>query len=177
MRVATRQHIRRALRQHQDGMTLLEVMIAVAIMGFGLLGLGILQAKSIAQGQSSYFRGIAADLGNDLADRIRAVRTPFMVSTDATAKPGKPPDFSKCTQSGATVACANQEADRNTYQTLVGTEMQTWLDALRAQLPNATYTLVRATSASDDYFRYTLTITWLDDRTNGSNTSYSVVIE
>jgi type IV pilus assembly protein PilV len=75
------------------------------------------------------------------------------------------------------VTCAAQETDRNTYQTLVGTEMQSWFTALRAQLPDASFTLTQATSASDDYLRYTLTITWLDDRTNNSNTSYSVVIE
>ena len=158
-------------------MTLLEVMIAVVILGFGLLGLGVLQAKSIAMGQSSYFRSIAADMGNDLADRIRAQRTPFMVSTDATVTPKKPPDFSRCTQSSATVTCATQVTGRTTDESFLTSEMQTWLDALRAQLPNASYTLAQATSASTDYLRYTLTITWLDNRQDNSSTSYSVVIE
>jgi type IV pilus assembly protein PilV len=158
-------------------MTLLEVMIAVIILGFGLLGLGVLQAKSIAMGQSSYFRSIAADMGNDLADRIRAQRTPFMVSTDATVTPKKPPDFAKCTQSTATVTCVTQGLDRTTDETFLTSEMQTWLDTLRAQLPNGTYTLAQASSASTDYLRYTLTITWLDNRRDASTTSYSVVIE
>jgi len=165
------------MKQQQGGMTLLEVMVAIIILGFGLLGLGVLQARSITMGQSSYFRSVAVDLGNDLGDRIRAVRTPIMVSSGADPKPGKPPDFSKCTQSDATVTCATQETGRTTYQTLVNSEMLDWLTALRAQLPNARYTLTSAASSSTDYFRYTLTITWLDSRQDNTDTSYSVVIE
>lgn len=176
MNTQTRRRGRRGIRL-QTGMTLLEVMIAVVILGFGLLGLGVLQARSVAQGQSSFFRTIAADLGNDLADRIRATRTPFMVSDGATVKPAKPPDFSKCTQSGGTVTCTAQDTDRNSYGTLAGTEMQAWFTALRAQLPNASFTLAAVTSASDDYLRYTLTITWRDNRQDNSDISYSVVIE
>ena len=165
------------MKQQQGGVTLLEVMVAIIILGFGLLGLGVLQAKSIAMGQSSYFRSVAVDLGNDLGDRIRAVRTPIMVSSDAATKPGKPPDFSKCTQSGADVICDGQETGRTTYESLVNSEMQGWFTALRAQLPSASYALTKVASSSTDYFRYTLTITWLDSRRDNTNTSYSVVIE
>lgn len=167
------------MKQLQSGASLIEAMIAILIIGFGLLGMAGLQAESIAFNQSAYYRSIAADLGTDLAERIRAVRTPFMASVDANPRPGKPPDFSKCVQNGAGVpVCANQDVDRNTYEVLANAEMTAW-DALRvSQLPSgSSYTLVAVASGSSDYLRYTLTLTWPDSRKDNSNTSYSVVIE
>jgi type IV pilus assembly protein PilV len=159
----------------QSGMSLLEVMIAIFLLAFGLIGLGATQSKSIVMNQSVFYRSIAVDLGNDLADRIRAVRTPFIVSVGATVTPDKPADFSKCSPNPA--SCASQEADRNTYQTLVNAEMLEWSNVLKSQLPTASFTLVAVPSASPDYFRYTLTITWLDNRKDNSTSTYSVVIE
>jgi type IV pilus assembly protein PilV len=172
------------MKQQQQGMSLVEVMVAVVILGLGLLGLGAMQSKAVAMNQSAYYRSIAADLGTNLADRIRAVRTPYVANADANPKPGKPPDFSKCPQKVADldlVECANQDADRATYQGMTNAEMQEWLTAVRAQLPSATYTLIQeATSLTSDYLRYTLTITWLDNRQESgaaANTTYTVVIE
>ncbi len=167
-------------RKQNRGMTLLEVMIAVVILAFGVLGLAGMQAQSMAMNQSAYYRSIATDLGNDLSDRIRAMRTPFRVTSGATVTPGKPPDFSKCVYNASipdTPTCANQDADRATYQTLVNSEMTEWVGGLRAQLPNASYTLAQVASTSTDYFRYTLTITWLDNRRDNTDTSFTVVIE
>lgn len=159
------------------GASLIEVMIAVVIIGFGLLGIGGMQAKSIANNQSAYYRSISADLASDLAERIRALRAPVKVTPDASPQPGKPPDFSKCVQNADTVNCQNQDADRSSYQALVNSEMLAWLVLTRSQLPSATYTLTQVPSLSTGYFRYTLVITWLDDRENDLNTSYSLVIE
>jgi type IV pilus assembly protein PilV len=170
----------RPCRKQNRGMTLLEVMVAVVILGFGLLGLAGMQVQSMAMNQSAYYRSIATDLGNDLSDRIRAIRTPFRVTSGATVTPGKPPDFSKCSYDAAAPAtpnCADQDLDRNTYQTLVNSEMTQWVGVLRAQLPNARYTLAQVASTSTDYLRYTLTITWLDNRKDNTDTSFTVVIE
>lgn len=183
MRQTLTKRPRLPVRQQQSGMTLLEVMVAVLILGFGMLSLGVLQAKSIAMVQSSVYRSVAADLGNDLADRIRAVRTPVMVTSLADVKPGKPPDFSKCEYTldlehhGAKTVCSNQETERDAKQTLVNAEMNDWFNALQAQLPNARYTLTQTAGAYSDYFRYTLTITWLDSHQENASGSYSVVIE
>jgi type IV pilus assembly protein PilV len=166
--------------QQQHGVSLIEVMVAVVILGFGVLGLAGMQSRSIAMNQSTYYRSIAADAANDLAGRIRAVRTPFMVNAAANPQPAKPPDFSKCvynSTSPSTPTCGNQDTDRNAYQTLVNSEMGEWVSSLRTQLPSASYTLTQVASSSPDYFRYTLTITWLDNRQDNSNTSFSVVIE
>lgn len=166
----------------QQGMSLVEVMVAVAILAAGLLGLGALQAKSVMFNQSAYYRSVAADLASDLADRIRANRNQFRVwdSSVASLVPDDfplPPDFSKCSQNGdAAPTCTTQSAGHQTY--LVQAEMTAWNTSLRAQMKNlnATYSLV-SSDAGNGFYRYVLTITWLDDRGAGTNSSYVAVIE
>jgi len=149
-------------RFRQNGASLIEVLVAIVIVGFGLLGIAGMQLSSISMASSSYYRGVAVDLGVDLAERIRAIRSPYMATADAATQPGKPPDFSKCVQDSANApTCSNQDADRATYQNLVNSEMQE--------------------SGSTNNFRYTLTLGWLDnnkgDTSATRNGTYVVYIE
>lgn len=166
----------------QQGMSLIEVMVAVAILAAGLLGLGALQARSVTMNQSAYYRSIAADLASDLADRVRANRSTYLAKGDSGVPTNfpLPPDFSKCPQNTSSPdtapTCAAQIDDRKAY--LVQDEMTAWNTALRTQLKNATYTLV-SSNAGNGFLKYVLTITWLDDRTSSAaaNTTYTAVIE
>jgi type IV pilus assembly protein PilV len=54
------------------GFTLIEVMIAVFILGIGLLGVAGLQSVSSSMNQQSYMRSQATLLADDIADRMRA---------------------------------------------------------------------------------------------------------
>jgi type IV pilus assembly protein PilV len=56
------------------GFTLLEVLIALLILGFGLLGLAALQAYSVKTNQSAHLRSQATALANMLMDNIRSNR-------------------------------------------------------------------------------------------------------
>lgn len=56
----------------QRGFTLLEILVAIVVLSLGLLGLAGLQAASLRNNQSAYFRGIAAQQVYDMADRVRA---------------------------------------------------------------------------------------------------------
>lgn len=167
----------------QLGISLIEVMVSVMILGLGLLGLAALQARSVIMNQSAYYRSIAADLSSDLSDRIRANRTPFLASSDAEISTALPPDFSKCTQGTTdkdTISCANQNTGVETY--LVSNEMTSWNQYLRSQLPGATFTLTSEAGQSTGFYRYNLTINWVDNRSKTSSVdtltaSYSTVIE
>jgi len=64
----------------QGGMALLEAMIAVAVLSFGLLGVAGLQLAGIKSNQVAYQRSVATMQANDMADRLRA----RMVSTAYT---------------------------------------------------------------------------------------------
>ncbi|WP_051305080.1 type IV pilus modification protein PilV [Chitinilyticum litopenaei] len=168
--------------RQQQGLSLIEVMISVFILGVGLLGLAGLQTRAVVMNQSAYYRSIATDLATDLADRIRANRTPFLASADADTPAPQPPDFSRCSQVSAspdTLSCSAQEEGRESY--LVSEEMAQWHSLLRSQLPDATFTLTAAAGQSPGFFRYTLTISWTDNRSaqdaSAKLSSYVTVIE
>ena len=58
--------------KHQRGFSLLEVLIAIAIFSFGLLGLAGLQLVSLSSNQSAGIRSAATTLAYDMADRMKA---------------------------------------------------------------------------------------------------------
>lgn len=169
--------------RRQAGVSLIEVLVSVTVLSLGLVGMAALQARSMMMNQSSHYRSIAADLANDLADRIRANRSSFLASPTSTALPETPPDFATCTVSVSTVITASCSPTPVTSY-LVTQELVEWYSALIVQLPSASYalssqaiTMPVAGVATTTGYRYTLTLTWLDDRNANSNTSYSVVIE
>ena len=76
------------------GATLLEVMIAVLIIGVGLLGIASLQVAALQGANNAQFRSRATDLAASLADRMRAnlaadndYRFDAAVDCDADAPP------------------------------------------------------------------------------------------
>jgi len=54
------------------GFSLIEVMVTIVIVSFGLLGLAGLLFSSINAGQTSMTRSVAVNLANEMADRLRA---------------------------------------------------------------------------------------------------------
>jgi len=148
-------------------MSLIEVMVAVFILASGLLGLGALQSRSLAMNQSAHNRSIAADLAADLADRIRANRTPFLGVDEAGGSlVTAPPNFANCPQNTSAPDTAPVCASPS-Y--LVATEMAEWNQALRSQLPDGCYEwdLPPKAGVVPGVLRYRLTIFWSPDRDLG----------
>lgn len=54
------------------GLTLIEILVTMVLLGVGLLGLAGLQLRGMQVNQGSTFRSQAAMLAEDLADRMRA---------------------------------------------------------------------------------------------------------
>jgi type IV pilus assembly protein PilV len=59
------------LRQFSAGFTMLEVLIAIVVIAFGLLGVAGLQVVALKNNQSASYRLIATTLANDMIDRIK----------------------------------------------------------------------------------------------------------
>lgn len=166
--------------KRQRGISLIEVLVSLMILALGLLGLSGLQSRAMLTSQSSYYRSIAADLAADLAERIRANRSPYLASSDADAI-ALPPDFARCARdSSGSISCSNQTGGRSAYQ--VAAEMAAWNTSLVNSLPNASFTLSSSAGSSTGLLRYVLTINWADNRgktssTDTAATSYITVIE
>ncbi len=62
-------------KQSQQGFSLLEVLIALLVLGIGLLGLALLQTTNLRFTQSAHQRTQAANLASSLFDMIRANHT------------------------------------------------------------------------------------------------------
>lgn len=60
--------------KYQTGITLIEVMIAVLVLSFGLIGMAALQARSIQTNQSAFYQSVAAALATEAIDLIRSNR-------------------------------------------------------------------------------------------------------
>ncbi len=69
------------MKKH-SGFTLIEVLVAVVILAGGLLGLAALQATSLGNNTSAYYRSQATQLAYDMADRMRANSADAKLATD-----------------------------------------------------------------------------------------------
>lgn len=63
------------VRQRCRGFSLLEMLVAMLILSFGLLGIAGLQAASLRNNTNAYMRTQANFLAYDMVDRMRANRT------------------------------------------------------------------------------------------------------
>ncbi|MBC7436944.1 MAG: type IV pilus modification protein PilV [Bdellovibrionales bacterium] len=66
---------------HQRGTSLLEVLIAVLIMSFGLLALGGLTASSVQYGKMAQFQTLGVQLAIDYSDRMRGNADGFLLGS------------------------------------------------------------------------------------------------
>lgn len=63
-----------SLGRESVGFTLIEVMIAILVLGFGLLGYALLQTMSVRFTQSANYRTQATNLAYELLDQVRVNR-------------------------------------------------------------------------------------------------------
>ena len=132
---------------NQKGLSLIEVMIALAVFSFGLLALAALMASGLKYNTSALHRSYATSQAYDMGDRMRANR----LGLDAgyynnLSDRGTNPD---CIESGCT---PEQMAQYDTWQ---------WNTDNARLLPEGAGTV---SLKSSDSGIYTITVAWNDDR-------------
>lgn len=112
--------------RRQTGTSLVEVLITMVILAFGLLGLAGMQSKLHLTTAESYQRAQAIVLLNDLSERINANRAQaasYVTATPLGTDDAEPADCSlaaagpardKCEISNALKGAAEKKADVNT---------------------------------------------------------------
>lgn len=118
-----------SLNKPQSGFTLLEVLVAIVVLSLGLLGLAGLQAASLRNNQTAYYRGIATQQAYDMADRLRA-NLAGVRAGDYNALTGTPSNPS-CFTTGCT-----------TTADMAATDYFQWNTVNAALLPNGVGTVV-----------------------------------
>ena len=144
---------------NQKGLSLIEVMIALAVFSFGLLALAALMASGLKYNTSALHRSYAPSQAYDMGDRMRANR----LGLDAgyynnLSDSGTDPD---CIESGCT---PEQMAQYDTWQ---------WNTDNARLLPEGAGTV---SLTSSDSGIYTITVAWNDDR-NPDTAADSFVFE
>ena len=147
-------------KRSQAGFTLLELLISVLILSFGLLGIGGMMALTMKSNGSSAFKQLSVQSAYNIIDRMRAnsqmaVAGSYNVSNLVTSGtptiPAAP--STNCTTSTCTPA---QMAAYDTWY---------WLANSVTQLPNGCAS-VATTPAPNGNTLVTVTVQWDDSRAN-----------
>ena len=144
---------------NQKGLSLIEVMIALAVFSFGLLALAALMASGLKYNTSALHRSYATSQAYDMGDRMRANRLGLDAGyynnlSDSGTDPG-------CIESGCT---PEKMAQYDTWQ---------WNTGNARLLPEGAGTV---SLKSSDSGIYTITVAWNDDR-NPDTAADSFVFE
>lgn len=148
-------------RGAQGGFSLIEVLISLLILGFGLLGLALLQTTALKATQSANQRTIATNLAYEVLDMMRAnrllaFRYGYIDPSDITAMSALADTCS------VSVSSADVPAD----------DSNNWMCHVARSLPGATGDVIVNAGVA------TVTLTWADERAAWAaspNTTLTVV--
>jgi type IV pilus assembly protein PilV len=130
----------------QRGFSMVEVLVTMVIIAFGLLGVAGLLTTGLRNNQSSQLRTQASVLAYDMAERMRANRPAALNGEYALSSPGNP------------IAASDKTA---------------WNAALAAKLPSGTGTITSTTASNLVVFQ--ITVQWDDSKAVGGNTTEQFV--
>ncbi|WP_150050688.1 MULTISPECIES: type IV pilus modification protein PilV [Methylomonas] len=139
-------------RQPQLGFSLLEVLIAVLILSFGLLGIAALQTNALKNNQSAFQRSQATMLAYYMLDAMRANRDAAMIASY---------NLSKTCSAPATGS-------------LITNDQAAWISALKTNLGNLNSTCGEITC---NVTSCTVKVYWDDSRGLGGASTQTVEIK
>ena len=147
----------RVNRSRQSGITLIETMIAILVLSFGMLGMLSVFLNSLKITSSSHYRSIAAQQMYALSDNVRSSLPQLTVYPTASGSA-----VSNCL---ITAGCTTAE--------ITQTEVALWQTRLAAMLPSGAGTICRDSSpndgttgswACDGTGQYVIKVCWDDSR-------------
>jgi len=176
-------------RKSEQGFTLIEVLVAVLVFSFGLLGIAGMMTISVRNNHNGYLRSQANFLAENMMDRMRANPTALWGGAyDGLAADAGAAD---CTMTGSPPSTGTP----CNYTQLAVYDMESWARSLAQYLPNgqgtitcvansALSTLINSASAPSIWFPAppydgvcTITIQWQesDQTSNQSVQTLSLV--
>jgi type IV pilus assembly protein PilV len=146
------------IKFQQSGFTMLEVLVAIVVLAFGLLGLAGLQADGLRNNTSAYMRSQATLMAYDMLDRMRA-NTVGVKNGDYDDLLQTTPTNPGCiyTNTGCSIA---QISENDAYE---------WSQTLAQRLPSGQGRVTGTGSGSV----FTITVMWDDYRTGATGTDCS----
>lgn len=111
------------------GFTLLEVLVAVLVFSFGLIGIAGMMTISVKSNHNGYLRSQASFLAENMMDRMRANPTALWN------------DWYTGTATQGSLNCDLDDNNPCDYQSLAAYDMQAWADSLAVTLPSGQGTI------------------------------------
>lgn len=138
--------ISRCRTRRQTGFSLIEVLIAIVVLSFGLLGMVGLQAASLQANRDARLQSAAIVLAREFAEMMRGNKAVALLSSgnpylgDFSSSPLVPETSSYCLAVGST--CATAEATAQA-------ELTEWLARVDTELPGARVSICRDSAPYD----------------------------
>jgi type IV pilus assembly protein PilV len=152
----------------QRGFSLVEVMVALAVLGVGLLGIAKIQALAYASTASASQRSLVALEASSLAASMRANRlfwsTSTVTSVTVTITGGTAVIADTPNKGLSTTANCKSLTVPCTTDQMAAYDLQEWADSVRALLPNSVTTV--ACPSGEQPVVCTIQMAW-DERTVG----------
>jgi type IV pilus assembly protein PilV len=144
----------------ERGASMIEVLVSLTIVAFGLLGLAGLQARSMSFQKDSFDRKAAAEMAAQLGERIRANYDGFKDGNYVlTLQPNDPTP-------GAIPACAN--AQNCTSAEVAAADWAMWVIALRSRLPTSAAFLT-AQPVNGQRIQLNMVLAWQEGQITDAN--------
>lgn len=134
--------------KHQRGVGLIEVLVAVLVLGIGLLGIAALQSSSLRNNQSASERSMAVIHTYSILERLHANRDDALAGNYNQAFPG---DGDACADPGT--------------GSLINNELTTWISEIHISMGSNACGAINCDSGTDIC---TIQIRWDDSRASGS---------
>jgi type IV pilus assembly protein PilV len=130
---------------------MIELLVALVIFSFGMLGIAGLQTRTLSYSQNSLLRSYASNLTDDILDRMRADRA------NAVASPSL----------WATTVTDVSSGMPASPTTIYGKEIKEWKQAVEASLPNGRASIAVSTGT------VTIIIRWNEREAEGQEAQTS----
>ena len=144
----------RTIINRQNGISMIEVLVAIVVLSFGLLGLAGLQADGLRSNHDAYMRSQATLLAYDMLDRMRAnmqgVENGFYDDLFSTT-----PSNPGCIKSGCSI---QQMSHHDAFE---------WSEKVAELLPGGQGRVIGSGSGSI----FTITVMWDERRTGATGTA------
>jgi type IV pilus assembly protein PilV len=138
------------------GFTLIEVMVALAVVSIGMLGIASLYTQALGAARTTQYRSQAINLLSDMADRIRGNRLGGAAYAGAAAN-------NNCDLSGGGTCTPAQMAAHDLFS---------WGAQVQALLPGGASNVARNAATLPP--TYTITVQW-DEVGQGTMTATTVI--
>jgi type IV pilus assembly protein PilV len=156
----------------EGGFSLIEVLVALVIIGIGMLGIAKIQALSYASTGTAALRSLAAIEASSLASAMRANRAYWTVAGATTAQAititaGSVASSTDAALVGTSPAPPNSNACQNhicTPEALAINDIQLWAQSLNGLLPGdqATVTCLPNPIGTTYPVGCSITVTWIE---------------